>query len=763
MRSLLLLLCCALAGALFAGKHADTVKDLGDANKRPRAIETLARAGAEAFDDLMEGLKADPRDSDATKAAANSQVRLACAQLLGLVGDTRASAELLRLFKEEATETAAYPEFAGACAAALGMIWSAKAVDASRAAVATELKRVAAYETISPLIKAGCLRGLAGLRDGVELALPYLKQGEPLLRSAAVGVVVACGHRAAADDLLAIWTAQRAGETTKYTEPLGLQALFGLATLGDERAVEGLVDVATRGEFSLLVGIRDQAVTHLKTAAMRKPVLEGLKAVLVADDKPTQWRSAAVTLGELGAEGIEALLAVSDLPAPEGKEADWFKRRVDDQLSALSSETALKAFAGAYERIPATEAKKALREKILDQLLRYRTSLKDEGINLFRKAADDTSMEAPKRAQCINAYSEAKGKDALADLTNWVKNEDAVIRAQAVQNLGRSYIPIARSQPLLVEAMKSAGATYAKVRQNALQGLQRSDDKALLQVFLDALDPTKEESPDVRKEAIMAIQTYRRVAKLKEEDVFDAVKARTADEDANVRASAVGAAVSMAQRMGRTNLVTEIIEKALTDSSKDVRMQAYGQTGLGGAGVKLDKVLEAALKETEQDAKGDAVASLARMDGYSVLAQDGARLEALVDMAVTVAENQTYRAQTARELLGKLEKEAGGFSVISRKTLAAIDRNTGADKRLDRVAQLVPILTQIKEYDAVARVKKLAEEPNVELRRACVQCIGELGIKDDIAFLRTLRDRADNTSVHVRADIEDAIRRLEER
>lgn len=764
MRSILLLLCCAFAAVLSAGKHADTVKDLGDATKRPRAVETLAKAGAEAYDDLVDGLKSNPKDADATKAAANSQIRVSCARLLGLLGDSRASAELLLLLKEEATETAAYPDFAGTCAASLGLIWAVKPVDGTRTEVVNELKRIAAYEKISTVIKYGCLRGLASLREGAELAAPLVKEGELLIRSAAIGVVVACGHKASADDLLAIWTAQRGGEAIKYTEPLGLQALFGLATLADVRAVDGLVDVATRNEFSLMPGIRDNSVNMLQVGALRKPALDALKATLKADDKPTQWRQAAITLGELGAEGIEAFLAVSDEPAPEGKEADWFKKRVDDQLTALTSDTALKAFVGAYDRIPATEAKKGLRDKVLDQLLRYRTSLKEDGLALFRKAADDATLEAPKRAQCINAYCESKGKDSLVDLTNWVKSEDAVIRAQAVQNLGRSYIPIAKAQPLLVDALKSPGADFGKVRMNALQGLQRSDDKALLQNFLDSMDPAKEENAETRKEAIVSIQSYRRVAKIKEEDIFDAIKARTADADANVRAAAVGGTVGMAQRLGRKNLVVEVLEKALTDSSKDVRMQAYGQLGMAAGDMKVEKVLDAALKETETDAKGDAISALSRMTGMKDVGTDEKRLEALVDLAVGVAEAQAHRAPAARELLNKLVTEASAFTVVSRKVMAAVDRNnSGTDKRLDRVAQLLPVLTDIKEYDAVPKAKKLAEEPNVELRMACVTLIGELGTKDDIAFLRALRDRADNTAVHARASIEDAIRKLEER
>jgi HEAT repeat protein len=127
-----------------------------------------------------------------------------------------------------------------------------------------------------------------------------------------------------------------------------------------------------------------------------------------------------------------------------------------------------------------------------------------------------------------------------------------------------------------------------------------------------------------------------------------------------------------------------------------------------------------------------------------------------------VVETQRGRDAIARELLGKLEKEAGAYSVISRKVMAAIDRNyTDNDKKLDRVAALVPVLTQIKEDTVFDRIKKMAEEQNQELRRVCVKYLAERGTKNDIPFLRNLKDRADNVSIYLRADIEDAIRKLE--
>ena len=104
--------------------------------------------------------------------------------------------------------------------------------------------------------------------------------------------------------------------------------------------------------------------------------------------------------------------------------------------------------------------------------------------------------------------------------------EDGVIRAQAVQNLGRTYIPLKNSRELLVEALKSAGDDFAKSRQNALQGLQRSDDRELLPLFLAALSPEQEPNAEVRNTALNALDTYRRNARVREDDVVEAVRAR---------------------------------------------------------------------------------------------------------------------------------------------------------------------------------------------------------------------------------------------
>lgn len=743
---------------LCAGDFNKEVERLGDNTTTSDAVEKLSKAGAEAYDDLLAGLKRKP-GTDAVQAAKDSRTRLFCARLLGALGDNRAAADLLALVKEHAVENAPYPEFAGACAAALGAVWAGKEASAERTAAAEELKRLVGNDKLEHSLRWGVLQGLASLRDGAELVLPILKtEGEPLLRTAAIGVVVACGHKAAGDDLLALWTAQRGGEAAGYAKPLGMTALFGLAALADARALDGLVDVATLPEFQTYSSLRSQAVTLLKGAAFRGEAQGKLSAIILADDKPTLWVQAAITLGEFGAEGINALLAAADTPVPEGKPADHYSSRVERQFTSLTSDAALAAFVGAYDRIPAEQ--KDRRAKVLDQLLRYRNNLKNDGIELLGRAADDATLEAPKRAEAINAFAEARGKEALPKLTAWAKAEDAVLRAQAVQCLGRSYIPIKSAQPLLVEAMKSAGDDFAKVRQNALEGLARSDDKTLLPLFLDSLDPAKESSADVRNKALTALDNFRRPAKLKEEDLLGPIALRMADVDGNVRATALFVGTTMALRIGKKDKGVELVEKGLLDNDDRVREKAYEQAPGLGDSLKPDKVVDAALKEEKVNLKSAAVRALSMRTSFG----ENPRAELLVAMAGAVLNGMPGHQAHAVDLLAALTQHTGAFtqaSKVLRDMIAA--KSEGTIQDYSQLAQLIRALVRIKDDGMFTTIEKLAVVENVELRRACVDAYAQMGSKGDVAFLRTLRDRTDNASLQVRSQIDDAIRKLEEK
>lgn len=776
------------SNALAADKFTDAVKDLGaegaanadGQDKRGAAVQTLAKAGTQAYDALVEGLKTE-RKGEGEELRKNSQIRLHCARLLGALADTRAGAELLKLFKAEAVEAAADPEFAAACAAALGQVWTAKPADAGAREAATALKEAAKSEKMSDVIKLGCLHGLAGLRDGADVAAPLVKGAkEPVMQSAAIGVVVACAHKASADDLLDLWETQRIGPkgadgkragatAADYTKPLGLQALLGLASFGDKRAVDGLVDVITRNEFvyGTFNNLRAHCTNLLKEAPLKAPALEVLVALMKNEEAGTQWRQAAITMGDLGADGVKALLAIAAEKPPEGKDAEHYRRRVDQQLVSLTSETALKAFVEAWATLGNDEKNKSIRDNVLTQLINYRTSLKDEGVKVFKEAANNTALDDARRAQCIHAYCESRGKDSFEDLKVWITDAKPVIRAQAVDSLGRSYIAISKSRELLEKTLKeSIGDEMAKVRVNALRGLQRCDDKKLLPLFIDAMNPEagKEPSAEVRKAAISSIQEFRRASKAKEEDIFEAIKARANDTDPGVRAVAVPAAAGMAERVGQPKAANEIIEKALTDNDKDVRVAAYGQVGIVAREVKLDALVDAALKELEIEPKRSAVQALSQAGSLTSLTTQQSKLDAVVDLAVSVAENQGYQGGYSRSLVKNLKEQAGAFSAISTKTLAAIDRNVSdTSKQYQRASFLVPLLTEIGEEAAVEKIKKLAGEPDVELRRACVGYFSALGRREDVPFLRTLMDKGDNASAAVRAEIDGAIRTIETR
>src|SRR5690606_38500327 len=139
--------------------------------------------------------------------------------------------------------------------------------------------------------------------------------------------------------LLDLWETQRLGpkgedgtrtgaEARSYTLPLGMQALFGLAELGDTRAVPGLVDVTTMNEFASYNSLRDHAVRQLQSDALHGESIAALVETFKDINKPTQRSRSAQALGEFGAPGVTAFLAVADDTAPEGQTEDYYKKQV---------------------------------------------------------------------------------------------------------------------------------------------------------------------------------------------------------------------------------------------------------------------------------------------------------------------------------------------------------------------------------------------------------------------------------------------------
>lgn len=760
MKRSLILCGLALCGAaaLNAGPFENEVESLGsDSIERSAAVEELARAGDEAFEDLMDGLALDPDEEgvDEFEEARRVAIQRECVRLLGALGDTRASAGLLEILRGDNppmwTSTA--------CANALGLIWKDKEASPEREDVEAELTALASSTETDEALRWASLRSLARLGTGAVIAMGVLADDEAsdLFRSAAIEVVVSTGHVDAADQLIALWESQRGEEAAEVTKGLGVKALFGLAELGDDRAVGGLIDVATLRDFTEFPDLQNRAIDLLKSDDLRAVALDELVAAFKDVDREAQHREVARTLGELGADGVTTFLAIADDEAPEGEAPDYYKLKVDQWLSSLRSAEALSAFVAAYDEVDPENAE--LRETIFAHIYSNRRSIDQADQSFFHVAADDETLEAEKRAQAIAAWAESQGKDAFDQLSIWVKSDVPEIRAQATQSLGRSFIPLAKSQPLLVEALGSEGEEFTETRRNALSGLLRSTDEDLLPLFLERLDPELEPDAETRRRAIQAVDGYTKTAGIDEAEVYPALKERLDDADADVRAAALNRLVVMANNLGRTGEATGIVEDGLTDNNHEVRDAAYRRVTLVASDIDTNKVVSAALLEETSEMQRSSVLALSRLDNFG---DDAERHERLVDLALRVVNSASHRSY-ARELLAAIDESAPARKrYITEAVRGRIEEDREAGNHAT-LPVLIRTLIDIEDVTYFNEVKEMAEIANVELRRACVDYLAETGTTNDIPFLRQLKDRSDSAADAVRGHIDDAIRTLEDR
>jgi hypothetical protein len=773
MKRWILVVAILFSPVLAAGEFEQDVKDLGDTAKRLAAVEKLAKAGSDAYDDLLDGLKQDPdaEGISADEKAQRRQRRLDCARLLGSIGDTRAAATLTEQFKALAIENTTDAKFAGACASAIGRIWGAKE-GAERTVAVAEFEKAAANSALEMRVRWGALRGLESMGVGGTTAAAIATDANAALplRVAAIRVLVEAGHKESAGQLLDIWETQNLGpkndegtranpDAAKRTSALGLAALYALSAFNDERAVPGLVDVTTLSVFGVLRSQVKHAQDLMQRSELKPKALDALVEVLKDDTKSPQYLRASQTLGEFGSDGVKAFLSVADVAPPEGKPETHYRDRVDQNLRFLTNEKALNAFAAAYRDLPDDEQGIKLREKIVEHMLNHRQQLKTQGHNLLRDAADNDKLKEPQRAQCIGAYAEAKGKDSLPDLKRWVKSENGAIRAQAVDSLGRTYIPLKDSKDLLVEAAKSEGDDFANTRKNALKGLQRSDDKALLPIFIDALNPEKEPNGEVREAALTALDSYRRSARVKDDDVFPAVKARIEDADSKVRATAIRIGVNMAQLMGQMSAGVEMVEKGLADSIEDVRVVAYQQVSTVSKDIKAAKVIEAALTEQSHRLKGEAVTALSRMTEWG----EGETRRKVLDIGLEMLKTPD-RNYYAADLLKKAS-DAANFNHVTEQVRAQINDLADTQKQYDRIPTLLDVLIALDDSWDFDRIMELGAIANGPLRRKCADFIAKFGTARDIPLLKDLQNRTDATGNDdgVRKHIDTAIQTLQDR
>lgn len=837
---------------LLAGDFKRSVEDLGDPTKRNNAVAKLAEAGGDAFDDLLDGLKTDvDAEKDAVKQGNKRQIRIACARLLGELRDSRATAELLRLLRDE--KARASIDTAEACAVALGKIAAARPQAEGSADAIAEIKKLAADEKSGHKLRLACLTALAELKQGGEIAAPLLAEGtDAALRFAAIMVVGASRHTASANELFAIWDKQfKDADTKKHADAPGIAALFALANFKDERALQGLVDVATLPQFELNATYRALAKGYLKEqAAKATPVLIEL---FKDDAKGASYAPVARLLAEFGPDGVRALVALAKLdiseieakdlrewdenrdgsvsleefkkkftPSKTEVEAEFLARdknksakleadeldaeslaawdvnkdgvvdltefsagfklsdaqqverfgkldankdgklehvnkytsRVEGQLGLIMEESSLQAIMDAWRALPADDSgRKILMRKLL--LQRPRVAL-----DLFREVAGDQTVEAQQRGQAIDAYAEVKGKDALNELRAWADDVSPEVRRAAVRNLGMSFIPLAKSEEVL--KVKCADSDV-EVRIIALRGLQRSDKKENLEVFVRRL--AEDGDASVRKAALEALEQFNNNAKLEGEGIYEpARKAFDGDKDVSVRAQALRLAIMLAEQRGDNNATKEMVAKALDDDTA-VRSQVYSMMFRSSVKAQVDakKLIDKALAEKEFQGRGDAVLALSYLDADkwadSTLERD--KVQQVVDLALAVLADR--RSPYTTTLLANLSAKGGQYTRISEKTLALLREalKTGAD--FSRIAACLEVLTRVKvsEKEAFDLAKQAAKLASYDARLAAVRFIQEVGDKGDIPFLRELQNLGDSTASSVRYVIDEAIRALE--
>ena len=749
-RTLILSVAAAMfSGLLTAGDFKKSVEELGDKNQQPSALAKLGEAGGDAFDDLLDGLKLDlEAEKDPVKQAQKSAIRLACARLLGTLRDTRATPELLRLLRDEKTRQS-YVELSGAVVMALGKIAAAKPDAAGSADAVAEIKKLTADEKSATKLRYSGLNALAELKQGGEIAQPLLKDGtDALLRSAAVTVIGSAKFKAAADDLFAVWDKQRKGESKDYSQALGVQALFALANFGDERSIQGLIDVSTLIEFDFEASYREMARGFLKELSAKAiPILID---IIKDDTRVAQHNSAARLLGEFGVNGVRALVDVAKL---DKENETKYANRVESLLFQLVAEHAITALIDTYRAMAPDDPG---RKRVLTKILAQRPK---DAISLFKEVAADAKVGEIERAMAVDAYAEAAGKDSFEDLKAWSSDIAAPVRRAATRNLGREFIPLTKSEEVLKGKLADEDS---ETRQVALTGLQRSDKKELLPLFTKLLKEDKAES--VRRAAVAALEQFNISAKLEGEGVYEPVKAAfNEDKDATVRASALRFAITLAEQRGDNSATKEMVHKAIIDADLAVRSQAYTQMFGGKVKEQIDlqKLIDAALKETDAQGKADAVQALSYID-HDKWGGKLEKLDAVADLGLAVLAAQ--RSAFAPTLLSRLSEKGGQFTRISDKARALLDEALkSSNPDFQKVASYLEVLTGIKEKTGAAfdLARKAAKLPSVEARRAAVSYIQANGDKNDAPFLRELANLGDATAGNVRKEIEEAIRQLE--
>ncbi|MCC6151067.1 MAG: HEAT repeat domain-containing protein [Planctomycetes bacterium] len=625
--------------SMYAGDFKNSVSELGDPVKRPGAVAKLGEAGADAFDDLLEGLKTDvDAEKDAVKQGNLRQVRITCARLLGELRDSRATADLLKLLRDE--KARASIDTSESCAIALGKIAASKPDAAGSADAVAEIRKLAADEKSGHKLRCAALTALAELKQGGEIALPLLKEDvDAAVRFAAVIVVGASKHAAAADALFAIWDQQfKDADTKKHSDALGIAALFALASFRDERSVQALINVATLPEFELNASYRDLAKGYLKEQSAK--AIPILVEIFKDDTKGGSYAPTVRLLADFGPDGVRALVALAKLDANE-IEANQLTLWDENRDGGVSLDEYKKKYAPTKAEL---DSEFAARDK------NKNSKLEADEVDAAELTAWDVNKDGAVDAAEFSAgfkLGEAKLAEAFAKLD---ANKDSKLE-HVVKYTSRveGQLGLLMEDNALQAVMDAWRAMPAEDSGRKL--LMR---KLLLQRPRIALDLFREVAGDEKVEAAQRAQAIDAYAEVKGKDSFEDLKAWSDEKNPpEVRRAATR---NLGREFVPLSKSEELLKLKTTDPDAETRMTALRGLQRSDKKENAEVFVKRLAEDSEASVRRAALEALEQFNNNAKL--EGAGIYEPVKKAFNEDKDATVRAQALR-LAVILAEQAG--------------------------------------------------------------------------------------------------------
>jgi len=669
--------------SLYAGDFKNSVSELGDPAKRPGAVAKLGEAGADAFDDLLDGLKTDVEaEKDAVKQGNLRQVRITCARLLGELRDPRATADLLKLLRDE--KARASIDTSESCAIALGKIAASKPDAAGSADAVAEIRKLAADEKSGHKLRCAALTALAELKQGGEIALPLLKEDvDAAVRFAAVIVVGASKHAAAADALFAIWDQQfKDADTKKHSDALGIAALFALASFKDERSVQALINVATLPEFELNASYRDLAKGYLKEQSAK--AIPILVEIFKDDTKGGSYAPTVRLLADFGPDGVRALVALAKLDANE-IEASQLTLWDENRDGGVTLDEYKKKYAPTKAEL---DSEFAARDK------NKNSKLEADEVDAAELTAWDVNKDGAVDATEFNAgfkLGETKLAEAFAKLD---ANKDSKLE-HVVKYTSRveSQLGLLMEDSALQAVMDAWRAMPAEDSGRKL--LMR---KLLLQRPRIALDLFREVAGDEKVEAAQRAQAIDAYAEVKGKDSFEDLRAWSDEKNPpEVRRAATR---NLGREFVPLSKSEELLKLKTTDPDAETRMTALRGLQRSDKKENAEVFIKRLAEDSEASVRRAALEALEQFNNNAKL--EGAGIYEPVKKAFNEDKDATVRAQALR-LAVILAEQAGDNNATKDMVAKAI-----SDKEMVVRTQVYTLMYRPNVKSQVD-VKKLLE------------------------------------------------------